>query len=137
MGRTSHAVFPEQGHYANDPEVLASYPPAENQLDQVSDLLNYEQSALLKRLRREAPAFVCVSTNALTSGRGLQLVNPGGAFRAAFRIRIAVTIRVALGNRFQNLDSSVPMMEPAKDRMRNYVSERLFSPGFDNVARNE
>jgi hypothetical protein len=45
MGRTSHAVFPEQGHYANDPEVLASYPPAENQLDQVSDLLNYEQSA--------------------------------------------------------------------------------------------
>jgi aldose 1-epimerase len=27
-------------------------------------------------------------TNALTSGRGLQLVNPGGAFRAAFRIRI-------------------------------------------------
>jgi hypothetical protein len=60
MGRTSDAVFPEQGHYANDPEVLASYPPAENQLDQVSDLLNYEQSALLKRLRREAPAFVCV-----------------------------------------------------------------------------
>jgi hypothetical protein len=60
MGRTSHAVFPEQGHYANDPEVLASYPPAEIQLDQISDLLNYEQSALLKRLRREAPAFVCV-----------------------------------------------------------------------------
>jgi aldose 1-epimerase len=27
-------------------------------------------------------------TNALTSGRGLQFVNPGGAFRAAFRIRI-------------------------------------------------
>jgi hypothetical protein len=57
MGRTSHAVFPEQGHYANDPEVLAT---AEIQLDQISDLLNYEQSALLKRLRREAPAFVCV-----------------------------------------------------------------------------
>jgi hypothetical protein len=44
MGRTSHAVFPEQGHYANDPEVLASYPPAEIQLDQISDLLNYERT---------------------------------------------------------------------------------------------
>jgi len=27
--------------------------------------------------------------------------------------------------RFRNLDSSVPMMEPAKDRMRNNVSEPL------------
>jgi aldose 1-epimerase len=32
-------------------------------------------------------------TNALTSGRGLQLVNPGGAFRAAFRIRIETAPR--------------------------------------------
>ena len=29
------------------------------------------------------------------------------------------------GCRFRNLDSSVPMMEPAKDRMRNDVSEPL------------
>jgi FMN phosphatase YigB (HAD superfamily) len=47
-GERVTTVFPKQGHYANDPEVLASYPPADIQLDQISDLLNYEQSALLK-----------------------------------------------------------------------------------------
>jgi hypothetical protein len=35
--------------------------------------------------------------------------------------------------RFRNLDSSVPMMEPAKDRMRNNVSEPLDRAGAGRV----
>ena len=38
-------VFPRQGHYAVDPKVLSSYPPAEIQVDRISDLLGIERSA--------------------------------------------------------------------------------------------
>ncbi len=40
-------VFPQQGHYAHDPEVLAKYPKADITLEQVGDLLNYDLPALL------------------------------------------------------------------------------------------
>ena len=40
-------VFPRQGHYAHDPEVLAKYPKADITLEQVGDLLNYDLPALL------------------------------------------------------------------------------------------
>jgi len=42
-------VFPRQGHYATDPEVLAKYPHGDIQLNQIGDLVNYDLSALLKR----------------------------------------------------------------------------------------
>jgi|SRR5579864_2245408 len=32
-------VFPRQGHYANDPEVLATYPPADLTVERIGDLL--------------------------------------------------------------------------------------------------
>lgn len=32
-------VFPRQGHYAHDPEVLATYPPADITVDRIGDLL--------------------------------------------------------------------------------------------------
>ena len=38
-------VFPRQGHYAVDPKVLSSYPPAEIQVDRIADLLGTERSA--------------------------------------------------------------------------------------------
>lgn len=34
-------VFPRQGHYAQDPEVVATYPPADMSVDRIGDLLNY------------------------------------------------------------------------------------------------
>ena len=74
MGRTSHAVFPEQGHYANDSEVLASYPPVENQLDQVSDLLNY------LRHGRATPLASSINDRAITKGRYL-VHKPDKGFR--------------------------------------------------------
>ncbi len=40
-------VFPRQGHYAHDPEVLAKHPKADITLEQIGDLLNYDLPALL------------------------------------------------------------------------------------------
>ena len=39
-------VFPRQGKFANDPEVLAAYPPADVTLERIGDLLSYELSNL-------------------------------------------------------------------------------------------
>jgi FMN phosphatase YigB (HAD superfamily) len=40
-------VFPRQGHYALDPRVLASFPPADVSLERIGDLLCHDLSALL------------------------------------------------------------------------------------------
>ena len=37
-------VFVRQGHYADDPQILAQYPPADLMLERVGDLLNYDAS---------------------------------------------------------------------------------------------
>jgi hypothetical protein len=39
-------VFPRQGKFANDPEVLAAYPPADVTVEHIGDLLSYELSNL-------------------------------------------------------------------------------------------
>ncbi len=33
-------VFPQQGHYANDPEITAQYPPADKTVPRIADLLS-------------------------------------------------------------------------------------------------
>ena len=38
-------VFPKQGHYAADPKILSSYPPADITVDRIGDLLTTERSA--------------------------------------------------------------------------------------------
>lgn len=43
-------VFPRQGHYAHDPKVLASYPPADVSVDRIGDLLNYDLARLTQPL---------------------------------------------------------------------------------------
>ncbi|MGE5213101.1 MAG: HAD family hydrolase [Nitrospirota bacterium] len=40
-------VFVRQGHYASDPKILASYPPADISIDRIKDLLHYGLSELL------------------------------------------------------------------------------------------
>lgn len=42
-------VFPRQGHYAHDPEILANNPPADLTIDAIRDLLDYDLPALLER----------------------------------------------------------------------------------------
>jgi len=34
-------VFPKQGHYANDPKILAEFPPADISVERIGDLLPY------------------------------------------------------------------------------------------------
>jgi FMN phosphatase YigB (HAD superfamily) len=40
-------VFPRQGHYAADPKILASYPPADITLNRIGELVEYDLKALL------------------------------------------------------------------------------------------
>ena len=44
-------VFVRQGHYAHDPQVAASFPPADVSLECIGDLLNYDLAALLATKR--------------------------------------------------------------------------------------
>ncbi len=48
-GERVTTVFPKQGHYANDPQLLASYPPADVHLARIGDLLTYKLPALLNK----------------------------------------------------------------------------------------
>lgn len=40
-------VFPRQGHYANDPDILAQYPTADISLTRIGDLLDYDVTTLV------------------------------------------------------------------------------------------
>ena len=40
-------VFPRQGHYALDPAVLASYPPADISVERIGELLHYDLKTIL------------------------------------------------------------------------------------------
>lgn len=48
-------VFPRQGHYARDPQTLASFPPADLSLERIGDLLGYDLQKLLEASRIECP----------------------------------------------------------------------------------
>lgn len=43
-------VFPRQGHYAHDPVVLATFPPADITVPRIGDILRVQQAALVGRL---------------------------------------------------------------------------------------
>jgi FMN phosphatase YigB (HAD superfamily) len=43
-GKRITTIFPKQGHYANDPDIVAAYPPADIQLGKIADLLSCEFS---------------------------------------------------------------------------------------------
>ena len=47
-------VFPRQGHYANDSEILAKYPPADVSIDRIGDLLEFDLAGLLSAARPPA-----------------------------------------------------------------------------------
>jgi hypothetical protein len=48
-------VFPRQGHYAHDPEVLAIHPPADIAIEHIADLLHYDLPTLLAAGRHQNP----------------------------------------------------------------------------------
>lgn len=47
-GANVTTVFPRQGHYAVDPEVLAKYPRADITIDRIGDLLDHDLGAMAK-----------------------------------------------------------------------------------------
>ena len=48
-GERVTTVFPKQGHYAFDPDILAECPPADIELAKIGDLVAYDLPALLGR----------------------------------------------------------------------------------------
>jgi FMN phosphatase YigB (HAD superfamily) len=50
-GKRVTTVFPRQGHYANDPKILSSCPPADITISRIGDLLDYDLAAILKASR--------------------------------------------------------------------------------------
>jgi len=42
-------VFPRQGHYAHDPEVLAGHPPADLTVERIGDLVDHDLATLRAR----------------------------------------------------------------------------------------
>ncbi|MGB4989789.1 MAG: HAD family hydrolase [Pyrinomonadaceae bacterium] len=47
-GKRVTTVFPRQGHYASDPEILTKYQPADITIDRIGDLFKYELCSLVK-----------------------------------------------------------------------------------------
>jgi FMN phosphatase YigB (HAD superfamily) len=52
-GERVTTVFPRQGHYALDPKILATYPPADVTVERIGDLLQVDPELLTSR--RAAP----------------------------------------------------------------------------------
>jgi FMN phosphatase YigB (HAD superfamily) len=46
-GNRLTTVWPRQGHYALDPQTVATYPPADHTIERIGDLVNYSLPALL------------------------------------------------------------------------------------------
>jgi hypothetical protein len=42
-------IFVRQGHYAIDPKILASYPPADISIGRIGDLMQYQLPELLNQ----------------------------------------------------------------------------------------
>jgi len=50
-GERVTTVFPRQGHYAHDPNVLASFPPADVSIERIGNLLDYDAEQVLAAAR--------------------------------------------------------------------------------------
>lgn len=53
-GASVTTVFPRQGHYASDPQVLAKYPPADITVRHIGDMLDVDWGTVLAASRRAA-----------------------------------------------------------------------------------
>jgi len=53
-GNRVTTVFPRQGHYANDKEAVAKFPPADLTIERIGDLLNFDDLPALLSAARKA-----------------------------------------------------------------------------------
>lgn len=52
-GNRVTTVFPRQGHYALNPEILAKYPPADISIERIGDLIEYDFSTVFQTVIEE------------------------------------------------------------------------------------
>src|SRR5438034_5705253 len=48
LGERLTTIFPRQGHYALDPKIITTNPPADLTIERIGELVNYDLNALLK-----------------------------------------------------------------------------------------
>ena len=51
-GKRVTTVFPRQGHYAHDSEILTKYPPADVSIERIGDLVEFDLQSLLRAGRQ-------------------------------------------------------------------------------------
>jgi len=56
-GNRLTTVWPRQGHYALDPQTIATYPPADLTIERIGHLVNYDLPALLSNREDRRPAL--------------------------------------------------------------------------------
>jgi FMN phosphatase YigB (HAD superfamily) len=56
-GKRLTTVFPRQGHYALDPEILAAYPPADLDIERIGDLIHFDLPTLIGRHHEDDPTI--------------------------------------------------------------------------------
>src|SRR5439155_12128045 len=92
-------VFPRQGHYAHDPQALATNPPADLTVERVGDLLAYDLPALLAA---EAPAIHRTTTRRDDRSRprreAHRAVRRPGLLRGHGRSRLQEDLPIAPGD---------------------------------------
>ena len=54
-GEQLTTIFPRQGHYAHDPQILAAYPPADIAIDRIGDLTSLDLSTILAAATQTEP----------------------------------------------------------------------------------
>jgi len=54
-------VFPRQGHYALDPQILADYPPADLTIERIGDLLDFDVPDFLETVRAVGDNFRAIN----------------------------------------------------------------------------
>ena len=53
-GERLTTIWPRQGQYAFDPEVIATYPPPDLTIDRIGELVNYKLSALVDAVKADS-----------------------------------------------------------------------------------
>lgn len=53
-GKKVTTVFPKQGHYALDPEIIAKYPPADISIERIGELVEYDLPSILQAKSRNS-----------------------------------------------------------------------------------
>ena len=57
LGDRLTGVFPRQGHYALDPEILAAHPPADITVERIGELVHFDPSTLLGKHHEDNPTI--------------------------------------------------------------------------------